>query len=250
MYSKRREGIMESTTVFLILLLITIIVIFPFVLGNVGMKAKFMHKMCTWSIVFKDKFILGSNLCYTDDDEIKAKDKNTVMKEIADRMVECWERMDEGRTTIDTNLFLGGYKCFKCYRIKISELKEPIKYKEFLQFLIDNDIKGSDDSYYNFFKKYDMGNQIMLFGPDNSEDGIFIDPRRYDSYNIAFKGYTGLGKGGVVATTLISIKLGPYGALVGATSLAVEGIRYWASENSIIVAPYDSIDEVCPNMLR
>ena len=247
MYSKKGE--MEDSTVKLILILIGAVVIIGVmivVLPNV--KDTVMHKMCTWSIVFKDKFIIGTNLCYTDD-----KEKEAIMEDIAEKMVECWKRMDEGRTAIDSSWFVGGYTCFKCYRIKITGLKDKITYEDFYKFLINNP-KDKEESYYTFFKKYDEDNTIILLGESNNKQDIFIDPTGYEYYTVAFKGYAPAGKGSVATTIVGAIKLAPvtsgYSILAGVASLTTEGIRYWVSENSIIVAPYNELDEVCSTTLR
>ena len=251
MYSKKG---MEEKTVNLILILVSaVVIILVITMVYPNTKDIVMHKICTWSINFKDKLIIGTNLCYTDDKEVSGKDKEAVMKDVAEKMVECWTRMNEGRTTIDTNWFVGGYKCFKCYRIKITGLKDQITYEDFLKFLIKNKIKGKEESYYSFFKKYDENNNVVLFGEgDNKLNSVFIDPtnNNYEYYTVAFKGYTTVGKGGIVFTTVTLAYFGGYPALIGAAAFAVEGIRYAASEDSIIIAPYDKLKEECSTTLR
>ena len=249
MYSKKGE--MEDKTVNFFLILVSgVVIILVITMVYPNTKEIVMHKICTWSINFKDKLIIGTNLCYTDDKEVSEKDKEAVMKDVAEKMVECWKRMDEGRTTIDTNWFIGGYKCFKCYRIKITGLKDKISYEDFLKFLIQNPIKGKEESYYTFFKKYDEDNMIILLGESENIKDVFIDPANYEYYAIAFKGYTTVGKGGIVLTTVTLASFGGYPALIGAGAFAVEAIRYAASENSIIVAPYDKLEEECSTTLR
>ncbi len=252
MYSKK--GI-AKLTVFLIVGLLGAIALFS-VWGGIFPASRdiVMHKVCTWSINFKDKLIIGTNLCYTDDKEVSEKDKEAVMKDIADKMVECWKRMDEGRTPIDTNWFVGGYKCFKCYRIKITGLKDKISYEDFFKFLTENPIKGKEESYNTFFKKYDEDNAIVLLGKSGTIKEAFIDPKQYEYYTVAFKGYTPAGKGSVAATAYSSVKLAPFtggwSLLAGATALTTGGVRYWISENSIIVASYDKLEEECSSTLR
>ena len=242
---------MARTMVFLIILLLGSGVIFS-VYAAVFPNAKeaVMHKMCTWSIEFKDTFIIGTNLCYTDDKEVKGKDKETVMEDIAEKMAECWSRMDEGRTTIDTNWFIGGYKCFKCYRVKITGLKDTITYEDFFKFLTANNIKGKEESYSTFFRKYDEDNTIILLGKSDNIKDVFIDPENNEYYTVAFKGYTTVGRGNMVLTTITLASFGGYPALIGAASFAVEAFRYAVSENSIIVAPYDKLEEECSTTLR
>lgn len=212
----------------------------------------FTHKLCTWSIIFKDKFILGSNLCYTDDKEVKGKTKEEVMPDIAEKMVECWKRMDEGRINIDKNWFVGGYKCFKCYRIKITELEEPISYRDFYEFLVKTPIKdGEEEKYYSFFKKNDEDNQIVLLGRDilrNSKDldNVFIDPEKYEYYAISFKGYSDVS---LAPSAAIAYFTGPKGWLILGVNMGIDLIREALSDNSIIVAEYNAIDKVCSGTL-
>lgn len=251
MYSKK--GQIEDSTVKLILILIgAVIIILVITMVYPNTKETVMHKLCTWSIIFKDKFIIGTNLCYTDDNEVSEKEKEAVMKDIAEKMVECWKRMDEGRTNIDKNWFVGGYKCFKCYRIKITGFKGKILYKEFYEFLIQNNVKGKEESYYTFFKKYDEDNQIALLGRDslkdeNNMDSIFIDPAKFEYYAISFKGYTDVS---ITTSAAISFFTGPKGWLILGVNMGVDLIREALSENSIIVAQYDKLNEVCSSTLR
>jgi hypothetical protein len=275
MYSKKGEGTMEQSTVMILLVLIGGIVIFLAVVGSVGSaKDAVMHKMCTWSLVFKDKFILGNNLCYTDDKEVKGSSKDEVMKDVADKMVECWERMDEGRTPIDKNWFIGGHTCFKCYRLKIPNLKEDISYEEFYKFLRGNEIKGSEESYYDFFKRYDEKTNVLLIGSKNSNDisKTYIDSDNY--YAVAFKGeaptgdvanflkWAGMGAG-TVATITIFVLVPPTAVAVGAAataagvttlsggSLAIGLVtEMFSKHDSIIFVPYGKFDEVCPESLK
>lgn len=245
MYSNKG---MTRTTVMLLVLLIGFVVIFiSFGTAFGAVKENAMHKMCTWSIVFKDKFIIGTNLCYTDDKEINGKEKEAVMKDIAEKMAECWKRMDEGRSNIDKNWFIGGYKCFKCDRIKITGLKDEITYEEFYKFLIKNNIKGKEESYYTFFKKYDEDNMITLLGKSNNIKDVFIDPKQYEYYAISFKGYTDVS---IAPSTAIAYFTGPKGWVILGANMGIDLIREALSENSIIVAPYNEIDEVCSSNLR
>jgi len=210
------------------------------------------HKLCNWSLVFKDKFIIGTNLCYTDDIEISSKDKNEVIKEVSDDMVECWERMEEGRVSIDSSFIFGNYKCFKCYRAKITNLKDTITYNDFYSFLINNKPEGKDETYYNFFKIYGKDNQVLLVGYDKNLDGIFIDPGKTEYYAIAFKGYSTPVSGGTaaVAAGVIKFVKGAYTLPIIAVYAIEEGIRYYVSENSIIVSPYDNMRGICSDTIR
>lgn len=271
--SSKGEGVMEQSTIMILLILIGAVVIFLAIAGSVGnAKNMVMHKMCTWSLVFKDKFILGTNLCYTDDKKIDGKSKDEVMGGIAEKMVECWERMDEGRTPIDKNWLIGGHTCFKCYRLKIPDLKEKISYGEFYRFLIEHNVKGKEENYYNFFKKYDDKNNVFLVGGNKDLENLnklFIDPDKYDYYAIAFKGavpvssvtkgalWTFTGVATVVAfasgvgelATLGTIAVGSVN--VGAfTLLSGEISELFAKHNSIILMPYDQFDEVCPSTIK
>jgi len=117
------------------------------------------------------------------------KEKEAIMEDIAEKMVECWKRMDEGRTAIDSSWFVGGYTCFKCYRIKITGLKDKITYEDFYKFLINNP-KDKEESYYTFFKKYDEDNTIVFVGKNEAKslNDIFIDSK-YEYYSITFKGF-------------------------------------------------------------
>ena len=246
-----KKGQMEDSTVKLILILVGAIVIIGVMITVLpSVKASVMHKMCTWSIVFKDKFIVGTNLCYTDDNEIKDNEKEAVMRDIAEKMTECWRRMDEGRTAIDSSWFVGGYTCFKCYRVKITGLKDTITYEDFYKFLLNNPDK--EESYYTFFKKYDEDNMVILLGKSGTIKEVFINTEQY--YTVAFKGYAPQGKGSIITTTAVALKLAPFTSgwsiVAGITSLTANSISYWVSENSIIVAPYNKLDEVCSSTLR
>ncbi|MEK6952400.1 MAG: hypothetical protein AABX29_05270 [Nanoarchaeota archaeon] len=252
MYSKK--GMEENIRNIILILVGAIVIILVITMVYLNTKDIVMHKMCTWSIVFKDTFILGTNLCYTDDKEVSGKEKEAVMKDIAEKMVECWKRMDEGRTPIDTSWFIGGQVCFKCYRIKIIGLKDTITYEEFYKFLIKNPIKGKEESYSTFFKKYDEDNAIVLLGKSGTIKSVFIDSEQDTYYTVAFKGYAPQGKGSMATTTIAALKLAPFTSgwsiVAGITSLTANSISYWISENSIIVAPYNKLDEVCSSTLR
>jgi len=215
------------------------------------------HKMCTWSLIFKDKFLLGPNLCYTDDDVIKSNDKKEVIEDVTDRMVECWKRMGESEIAIESNVLFGNYNCFKCYRVKFEGLKDEITYKEFYDYLIKTEYEK--DNYYNFFKKYDPKNEIILSGlepPSEDLDEIFIDPNQY--YGIAFKGYSGIGGTTKIVQVISGVKIGALfgsipGALIGGgisvVNVGIDTLRGEFKEDAIIVAPYNKIGNYCSDTI-
>ncbi|MFC1686850.1 hypothetical protein ACFL0E_00650 [Nanoarchaeota archaeon] len=195
-FPRGKKGIGMDFIVGVIIVLISFAVIAPIASKYVGEDEGKAESLCKSSVALRASTTLNVKgvtevrsapvLCKTIDKRIKG-DKKEIMKQIADKMVKCWEMFGMGLYTEnifdDVTLPWGEKRCFMCYTMTVDEIKnnEKISAKEFGDFLKNEyhpKIKGQ--KYLEYIQNYGGGGQILNL---LSEEGITQD----HTYAIGYK---------------------------------------------------------------
>ncbi len=259
-FPRGKKAIGMDFIVGIIIVLISFAVIAPIASKYVGEDEGKAESLCKSSVATRasTSISIGDDqevrtvpvLCKTIDKRIKG-DKKEVMKQIADKMVKCWEMFGTG--LYDKNIFenlviMGGKKsCFMCYTMTIDEIEnnEKITPKEFEKFLREEyhpKIKGQ--KYLEYIQSYGGKGQVVGLLP---KEGIVSN----SVYAIAYKakqaeckncGYMTLGGAATAGAGVLMVAYGP--KLTGLSLVAAGGYTALKGGETILNEMFSSEIEI------
>lgn len=149
---KNRRGEMTTQQLVVLIILIASFAIILFLLWRMNFGETSNEEICHNSVVLKSKGggLAGSLNCKTSyvcitkggecpdfnpTETIEVKNKNEIMKAIADEISTCWWMFGEGDANYGEGLASSSVHCALCSVIKFDDETEDITYKEFYEYL-------------------------------------------------------------------------------------------------------------------